>query len=56
MAVAELKNIHSALSNEHLKRGKKGCFLVILELNMRRRRRGNRGAENLYRDSLFIVE
>ena len=30
MAVAELKNIHLALSYEHLKTGKKGRFLVCL--------------------------
>ena len=34
MADAELKNIHSALSYEHLKTGKKGRFLVILKLQI----------------------
>ena len=57
MAVAVLKNIHLALSYEHLKTGKKGCFLVILKLQIcAAGEEGAEEAENLYRDSLFTVE
>ena len=34
MPVAELKNIHLALSYEHLKKGKKGLFSVFLKLQI----------------------
>ena len=57
MAVAELKNINSASSNEHLKIGKKrekrGYFAPS---NRHQRRTGGRGeAENFFGDSLFYA-
>ena len=57
MAVAEMKNIHLALSYEHLKTVKIGRFLVILKFQICAAGEGrDGGAKNLYRDSLFIVE
>ena len=57
MAVAELKNINSASSNEHLKIGKKrekrGYFAP--SNGHHRRRGGTRGAENFFGDSLFYA-
>ena len=55
-AVAELKNINSAASNEHLKIGekreKKGYFVTS---NGHHRRRGAGGAEIFFGDSTFYA-
>ena len=56
LAVAELKNINSASSNEHLKIGEKHEKGVILHLQMGTTyERGDGGAEKFFGDSLFYA-